>query len=109
MKVLFVLGLLGPAYSREQEERSDNRPTWTEFIKSCNDPQGLSNSALPDRAFSASSSHYSTLTFSTWHPHNGRLYYAPAFDVTNAWMPEFDEPDNSHYLQVDLGSIKGVL
>lgn len=81
---------------------------WTDFISSCKSPQGLENGQLKNGRFSASSSHYSTLQFTTWLPHKARLNYNPPVSLINAWMPEFDEHPENSYLQVDLGSKKVI-
>lgn len=71
-------------------------PSWSEFIqKTCGREIPLS-----DNMFSASSSHYSTLTFNTWLPHLARINKD---GLQNAWMPEFDDPFNESWLQLDFG------
>ena len=79
-------------------------PSWPEFIhKTCGNRLGLENDSLPDSAFSASSSHYSTLQFKTWYPHKARLNQN---GIINAWVPEWgqnSDPFNESYLQIDFG------
>lgn len=71
-------------------------PSWAEFThKTCGEIIELT-----DEMFSASTSHYSTLTFNTWKPHYARIGND---GLQNAWMPEFDDDFNLSWLQIDFG------
>ena len=82
---------------------------WPTFINSCNNKLGLSNWAIPNDQITASSKHFSKVYQTYWHPKWARLDYVPAWPLTNAWMPNLDQPNfdlKNEYLQIDLGSLK---
>jgi hypothetical protein len=104
--IIYVFPLVSSWRGETEESKlSKSKPSWTNFIKSCNTPQGL-ESSLKNEAFKASSSHKSTITQGTWSAYDARLNHAPTWEVTNAWMPEFDHSLDHTYLEVDLGKVK---